>query len=190
MGAAAASDDDRLLAARLGAGDERALTEAYERHAAVLFGLARKVTGSAAAAEDVVQEVFVQLWRDPLRFDPSRGSLRTWLTVLTHRRAVDVVRSEAARAKRQERDASGTVAAPAVAEEATALALGARVRRALDRLPAEQRQVIDLAYFGGCSYREAALRLGIPEGTAKSRVRLALARLADLLDGEGLAAWT
>jgi RNA polymerase sigma-70 factor (ECF subfamily) len=133
----------------------------------------------------VSQDVFVGFWERPGAFDPARGSLRTWLGTLTHRRAVDHVRREEARRRRTEREAARAVAAPDVEEMATALLSAERVRAAVDVLPAEQRRAVQLAYFGGKTYRQVAQELGIPEGTAKSRLRLALRRIADALEAEG-----
>ena len=141
--------------------------------------------GDARAAEDVSQDVFVAFWERPDVFDPARGSLRTWLGTLTHRRAVDHVRREEARRRRAERAASRAVPEPDVEEMATALLTAERVRAALELLPPDQRRAIQLAYFGGKTYRQVAETLGIPEGTAKSRLRLALRRIADALEAEG-----
>lgn len=176
--------------ARLGAGEEAALGEVYDQYASFVFGLAQRVIGDVRAAEDVSQEVFLHLWQHPDVFDPERGSLRTWLGTLTHRRAVDFVRREEARRRRAQREASRRpVSIPDVEEMATALVTAERVRAALDVLPPEQRECIDLAYFGGRTYREVAETLGIPEGTAKSRLRLGLRRVAEELEGEGLEQW-
>jgi RNA polymerase sigma-70 factor (ECF subfamily) len=181
----AASDWERDARDRLVAGDSAALAEIYDQYASFVYGLARRVIGDARAAEDVSQDVFVGLWERPAAFDPDRGSLRTWLGTLAHRRSVDYVRREEARRRRAERDAARAVGAPDVDELATALVAAERVRAALDRLPAEQRRAIELAYFGGKTYRQVAEVLGIPEGTAKSRLRLGLRRIADALEAEG-----
>ena len=170
---------------RVVAGDDTALREVYDQYSSLVFGLALRVIGDARAAEDVSQDVFVAFWERPAAFDPERGSLRTWLGTLTHRRSVDHVRREEARRRRAEREASGAVPAPDVEEMATALLTAERVRAALDLLPPEQRHAIDLAYFGGKTYREVAETLGVPEGTAKSRLRLALRRIAVALEAEG-----
>src|SRR3954469_5583886 len=170
------------------AGDDAALAGSYEQYASFVYGLAARVTGDRRAAEDVSQEVFVAFWERPAAFDPTRGSLRTWLGTLTHRRAFDHVRREAARRRRAEREASRAVAPPDVEEVATALLTAERVRAALELLPPDQRRAIQLAYFGGKTYRQVAETLGIPEGTAKSRLRLALRRIADALEAEG-AEW-
>ena len=170
---------------RVVAGDDEALREVYDQYASFVYGLAVRVIGDARAAEDVSQDVFVAFWERPAAFDPKKGSLRTWLGTLTHRRAVDHVRREEARRRRAEREASRAVAAPDVEEMATALLTAERVRAALDLLPPDQRRAIQLAYFGGKTYRQVAETLGIPEGTAKSRLRLALRRIADALEAEG-----
>jgi RNA polymerase sigma factor (sigma-70 family) len=191
--------DDRELAARLMAGEQAALTEAYERYAGLVFGLARRVLGDDALAEDVTQEVFVFIWEQPERFDASRGSLRSWLGVLTHRRSVDRVRVEQGRSRREARVGQREqLPVPAssgeVDDELTREWLAGRVQAALDQLPSEQREAVVLAYYGGRTYREVAAELAIPEGTAKSRLRLALAKLDQilqpLLSGQDTPAWT
>ena len=182
------SDWERDVRDRIIARDDTALTEVYDQFASFVYGLALRVIGDARAAEDVSQDVFVCIWQRPEAFDPQRGSLRTWLGTLTHRRAVDYVRREEARRRRAEREASRAVTTPDVEEMATALVTAERVRAALDVLPAEQRRAIQLAYFEGKTYRQVAEVLGIPEGTAKSRLRLGLRRIAAALEAEG-AEW-
>jgi RNA polymerase sigma-70 factor (ECF subfamily) len=175
---------------RMASGDESALTEVYDQYASFVYGLALRVIGDPRAAEDVSQDVFVSVWERPEAFDPERGSLRTWLGTLAHRRAVDYVRREEARRRRTERDASRRTTVPDVEEIAVALVTAERVRDALDLLPDDQRRAIQLAYFGGKTYRQVAEVLGIPEGTAKSRLRLGLRRIAAALEAQGLEAWT
>jgi RNA polymerase sigma factor (sigma-70 family) len=174
---------DETLAARLVGGDQSALADAYDQYSSFVFGLARRVTADPRAAEDVTQEVFVALWERPEAYDPKRGSLRTWLATLAHRRAVDVVRREEARRRRTEREAARATSLPNVEESALALVAAERVRAAVEALPRDQRRAIELAYFGGKTYREVAEVLGIAEGTAKSRLRLGLRRIADALEG-------
>ena len=175
---------DALLTARLAAGDDRALADAFDRLGPAVYGAALRVLGEWNAAQDVAQDVFVELWSHPDRYDPAAGSLRTYLTVLARRRAIDVVRSELRRIARQERNHRLTpqpgVASPS--DEVEAAEAAGVVRAAVRLLPDSQREVVELAYFGGLSYREVALAVGIPEGTAKSRLRLALARLESVLD--------
>jgi RNA polymerase sigma-70 factor (ECF subfamily) len=178
---------ERTTRDRLIAGEEGALNEIYDQFSSFVYGLALRVIGDARAAEDVSQDVFVTVWERPGAFDPDRGSLRTWLGTLAHRRAVDHVRREEARRRRAIKDAARPVSTPDVEEMALALVTAERVRSALDTLPDEQRRAIHLAYFGGKTYRQVAEVLGIPEGTAKSRLRLGLRRIADVLETETVA---
>jgi RNA polymerase sigma factor (sigma-70 family) len=184
------SDWEHDVSTRLGAGDEVALGQVYEQYSSFVYGLAQRVIGDPRAAEDVSQEVFLYIWEHPEGFDPARGSLRTWLGTLAHRRAVDYVRREEARRRRNQREAGRRASyIPDVEEMATALVTAETVRNALDVLPDEQRRCIQLAYFGGKTYREVAEVLGIPEGTAKSRLRLGLRRIAEALEHDGLEQW-
>jgi len=175
---------DALLTARLAAGDDRALAEAYDQLGSAVYGAALRVLGEWTAAQDVAQDVFVELWSHPDRYNPAAGSLRTYLTVLARRRAIDMVRSELRRIARHERNHRLTphqgIASPS--DEVEAAEAAGVVRAAVRLLPDNQREVVELAYFGGLSYREVALAIGIPEGTAKSRLRLALAKLESVLD--------
>jgi len=191
------STDDLTLAARLVAADEGALAEAYERYAGLVYGLARRVLADEAMAEEVTQEVFVYLWEHPAKFDPTRGTMRSWLGVLAHRRSVDRVRVEARRSRREASVApvgQVTDAQNEVDDELSRAWLAGCVREAIDRLPPEQREAVMLAYFGNRTYRQVATELAIPEGTAKSRLRLALAKLDDLLrpslTDQDTPAWT
>jgi RNA polymerase sigma-70 factor (ECF subfamily) len=180
---------DHRLATDVARGDARALTEIYRRHGGAVWGLSRRVIRDDHMAEEVCQIVFTDLWSDPGRFDPARGSLRTWLLTQAHARSVDAVRSEAARRRRQDREAAFAPNAPAeIHVEATvqAAAMAGEVRRALYQLPPEEREPILLSYFGGHSYRQAASQLGQPEGTVKSRIRSGLHRLRSALEAEGV----
>ena len=177
---------DALLAARLTAGDDRALGEVFDHFAPAVLGAALRVLGDEAAAQDVVQDVFVELWSRPGRYDPAVGTLHAYLVVLARHRAVDLVRSELRRVARQERShrlAPGEPS-PSPCEEVMAAQAATAVRDALRLLPDSQRVIVELAYFGGLTCREAAKAAGIPEGTAKSRLRLALAKLETMLDRE------
>ena len=178
---------ERTTRDRLIAGDDGALNEIYDQFSSFVYGLALRVIGDARAAEDVSQDVFVTVWERPDAFDPDRGSLRTWLGTLAHRRAVDHVRREEARRRRATKDAARPETTPDVEEMAMALVTAERVRSALAMLPDEQRRAIRLAYFGGKTYRQVAEVLGIPEGTAKSRLRLGLRRIAAVLETETVA---
>lgn len=185
--AATASDPD--LVSAVADGDERALGEVYRRYSGAVWAVAHRVCRDRAAAEDVCQTVFVDLWQRPERFDPQRGRLRSWLVAQAHARAVDVVRSETARQRRQARAARlapGTPASGDVEAASLLASLADHVRRALDRLAADDRDAIVLAYFGGHSYRETAQLLGAPEGTVKSRIRRGLEGLRRLLEADGV----
>jgi RNA polymerase sigma-70 factor (ECF subfamily) len=178
---------DELLLARIRAGDDAALASLYDEHCNVVFGVARRVTRDEQLARDVCQEVFAYLWEMPDRVDLRRGSLRTFLAMVAHRRAVDELRRRCRR--------SGTepgLAVPAqydgpedeVVEADSARWRGERLAAVLDQLPEEQRVAVRLAYFDGLTYKQVAAAMSIPEGTAKSRLRLALARLRRGLDAE------
>ena len=173
-----------MLVARLAAGDDHALAEVFDALGHSVYGSALRVLGDNGAAQDVVQDVFVELWRHPGRYDPAVGTLRTYLTVLARHRAVDLVRSELRRVARQERSYRLAPASPVAdaGDEVLAAETAGLVRSAVRLLPASQRQVIELAYFAGLTCREVAQAVGIPEGTAKSRLRLALAKLEEMLD--------
>jgi RNA polymerase sigma-70 factor (ECF subfamily) len=188
-------DADHSLVARIVAGDDRALGHVYDRYGSLVYGLARRVTNSTTAAEEITQEVFVQFWEQADRFDMTKGSLRAFLGAITHRRAVDWVRSEARRRNRDARTAqdaaTGTIATlPDITRDLTSADTAARVRAAVETLPVEQREAVVLAYFGGLTFREVAAELGLPEGTAKSRLRLALGKLSHVLSAEGVTSWT
>jgi RNA polymerase sigma-70 factor (ECF subfamily) len=176
------AEDDEVLVARMAAGDDDAIGEVFDRYAPFLLGVARRVTSNPGLAEDVVQEVLTSLWSAPDRFDPARGSLRAYLGVLAHRRAVDVVRTEVRRQAREDRtaaeDGSRVEAQRAAADDVEVAAV---VRQAIERLPDDQRAAVELAFWHGRTYREVAVILAIPEGTAKSRLRLAQAKLAEWL---------
>ena len=173
-----------LLAARLAAGDDRALAEAFDEFGTAVHATALQILGDGAAAQDVVQDVFVDLWCRPHRFDETLGTLRTFLTLCARHRALDVLRSDVRRAGREERHVRLLPAPrpPSPADEVSDADAAAEVRAAVRRLPPEQRRAVELAYFGGLSYRDVALRMGIPEGTVKSRLRLALGKLGAVLD--------
>jgi len=164
-----------------------ALAEVYRRHAGAVFGLARRLLSERTLAEEVVQEVFLRLWNDPERYDPSRGTLRSYLLAQTHGRAVDLLRSEGARRAREEREARATAESGYDLEHTVwDLATAEQVRSAVEKLPAPERECIALAYFGGRTYREVAVQLHEPEGTVKSRIRSGLKRLRQELAASGI----
>lgn len=180
---------EQALVDRLRRGDETALGDLYDRYAAFVHGLALRVLRDRGAAEDVTQEVFVTMWQNPHRFDASRGTLRSFLGTLTHRRSVDLVRREEARRRRELRTSMEPQVHPDLADTALRGFASERVRAALAVLPPAQREALELAYFHGRTYRQVADDLGIPEGTAKSRLRLGLQRIAELLRPELSEQW-
>src|SRR5581483_1942481 len=174
---------DEALVVLVSRGDEEALDALYARFGRVAYGVALRILRDADLAQDAVQEAFLGAWRTAAAFDPVRGSASTWLLTLVHRRAVDVVRRE------QRRRAEPLDDAPVAAVESTDEDAWLRERRravqaALARLSPDQRQALELAYYGGLSQSELAERLGVPLGTVKSRMFAALARLRDLLGEE------
>ncbi|CAN5662162.1 sigma-70 family RNA polymerase sigma factor [soil metagenome] len=174
---------DAVLVADVGDGVEQAWAELYRRHRrSVHFAASRRC--GAILADEVVQEVFVRLWRAPERFDARRGSLRSYLVMQATGRAIDLLRSESSRAARQQRvGRRDHDEHPGVETVVLARWAGTDVRRAVEALPPPERQAIALAYFGGHTYREVAHLLDLPEGTVKGRIRTGLARLrAHLVD--------
>ena len=179
---------DAALVVAIGRWREDALAEAFRRHGGAVFALARRVLGDDTRAEEVVQEVFLRLWHQPDRFDPDRGTLRSFLLTAAHGRAVDFARSDASRKRREQQDALTTATAGYdIEREVWDLTLAENVQEALGNLPSDERRAIELAYFGGHTYREVAVILGQPEGTVKSRIRSGLRRLQSCLAGMGNA---
>ena len=180
-----ASDASMVVA--IGRYNQSALGEAYRRHAGAVFGLAKRLLGDHAQAEEIVQEVFLRLWNEPDRFDPDRGSLRSFLLSHSHGRSVDSLRSNTARRRREDREAHLTAdAGYDVDREVWDLTLASQVRDALADLQEGERVAIELAYFGGLTYREVAQQLGEAEGTVKSRIRVGLKRLRTNLQASGV----
>jgi RNA polymerase sigma-70 factor, ECF subfamily len=178
---------DARLVTSIARYSEVALAEVYRRHGRAVYGLARRVLQDTAEAEDVTQEVFLRLWTEPDRFDPERGSLRSFLLAQAHGRAVDAVRSTSSRRAREARDAARTARAEYdLQHEAWDLALADQVERAMGELSDDERRAIELAYFDGRTYREVARVLEQPEGTVKSRIRSGMRRLRDALADAGV----
>ena len=172
--------DEELLEA-IGAGDEAALAALYDRFGRVAYGVALRILRDQALAEDAVQEAFLAVWRSAGSYRRERAKPSTWLLTLVHRRAVDLVRREDRR--RAERlDEPPEDVGVAVPEEAQLRERRAAVQAALGRLPADQRQALELAYYGGYTQSELAEHLGVPLGTVKSRMFAGLSRLRDALE--------
>jgi RNA polymerase sigma-70 factor (ECF subfamily) len=169
---------DATLVVAIGRWREDALAEAYRRHAGVAFALARRILNDRVLAEEVLQEVFLRLWNRPERFDAERGSLRSFLLAQTHGRSVDLLRSETSRKRREERDAREPVEPrDDIEREVVDLTVAEQVKEVVAGLPGDERRAIELAYFGGHTYREVAVMLDTPEGTVKSRIRSGLRRM-------------
>jgi RNA polymerase sigma-70 factor (ECF subfamily) len=177
---------DQAALARMARGEGEAVAELYDRHARPIYSLALRILGDVADAEDVVQEVFAQAWRQASRYSASRGAVAAWLLTLARSRAIDRLRARRARpggssdalAANQVIDAGPPVDSQVLSSEQVA-----RVRAALDELPLLQRVAIELAYFEGLTHAEIAARLEQPLGTVKTRIRLAMLKLRDALAG-------
>ena len=170
------------LLALVARGDQNAFAAVYDRSAAQVFGLVRRVIRDPAQSEEVTQEVMLEVWRSASRFDPHRGSAMAWLLTLAHRRAVDRIRSGQAAAEREVRAAAATGPGyDMVAEEVETRLDAQRVRRCLESLTDLQRDSLTLAFYGGYTYREVAGLLGVATGTVKTRMRDGLIRLRDCL---------
>src|SRR5436853_2236346 len=165
MASALGDMSDTALVVAVGRWRNDALAEIYRRHAGAVYSLARRMLSEASDAEEVVQEVFLRLWNAPEKFDPERGSLRSYLLAQCHGRSVDLLRSDTSRRKREERQVRQTAEAGYDLEhQVWDLAVAENVKAALSRLPEDERRAIELAYFGGHTYREVAVMLGTPEG--------------------------
>jgi len=178
-------DRDRTCMERLRAGDLRALEELYDRHSPLLFSLVARIVGSGHDAEEVLQDTWLQVWKRADAYDPARAPVGAWLLTVARSRAIDRYRSRASRQRAEQSagadapEASGETPDPAVRSQ-----LRARVVEALATLGPQQREALELAYFGGLSQSEIAGRLGAPLGTVKSWTRQALARLRELIPQE------
>jgi len=178
---------DAALVVAIGRWREDALAEVYRRHAGAAYALARRLLNDKELAEEILQEVFLRLWNNPERFDPERGSLRSYMLAQTHGRSVDLLRSETARRRREERDArESPVFGNDIEREVIDLTVSEKVKEVVAGLPTDERQAIELAYFGGHTYRQVAVMLEAPEGTVKSRIRSGLRRLRNDLAEAGV----
>ncbi len=178
--------DDRALVARVTEGDGGALEALYRRYGRPCYGLARRILGDEQFAQDVVQEVFLTVWKDASRFDAARGGFSTWLLSMTHHKAVDAVRREENLRKRRasaEAIEDTLTEASMVDDQVWASLRRDRVRGALKTLPAVQAEALTLAYFGGYTQREIAGLTQTPLGTVKTRMLAGMRRLRETLDG-------
>jgi RNA polymerase sigma-70 factor (ECF subfamily) len=182
---ASLADEDLMQLVRRG--NARAFELVYERHSSSAFGLAYRMVGTRNGAEDVSQEAFLSIWRSGARYEPTRGSVRTWVLGIVHHRAIDHLRRAIVHDRRRASDEG--IEERFEARERTEVEVAQRdearaIREVLDTLPSEQRQVIELGYFGGFTHTEIADMLESPVGTIKGRMRLGLKKLRDAL-GEG-----
>jgi RNA polymerase sigma-70 factor (ECF subfamily) len=183
---ALASQSDADLVTMIGRLDERALAEIYQRHAGPVFSLASRVLWERTHAEEIVQEVFLRLWEHPERFDGIRGSLRAFLLMETHARSVDRIRAEERRRERESRAQRDATTSYDLDLELRDLTIAEQIRVAVSELTDQEREAIELAYFGGKTYRQVAVMLEQPEGTIKSRIRTGLMRLRQRLQEQGI----
>jgi RNA polymerase sigma-70 factor (ECF subfamily) len=174
-------DTDATLIERVAQGDEDALAALYGRYGKTAYGLALRILRDRHLAEDATQDAFLALWRSARTFDPQRASPSTWIHVLVHRRAVDLVRRQERRRACDLAELPAADDGPGPEEIALAWDASARVREALAALSPAQRQIVELAYYGGLTQTEISARLGVPVGTVKSRTFAALSRLAERL---------
>jgi RNA polymerase sigma-70 factor (ECF subfamily) len=186
---AAAGLADTDLVAELAAGNQAALVELYDRYGRLAYSVALRVLDDPGRAEDAVQEAFLRIWNHASSFDARRGSLRTWLLTSVRNRSIDYLRGRGAH-ERQELELQPVLAEVAPHSdpwrEASLSLERSAVREAMSNLPAEQRQAVELAYFGGYSHREIADMTRVPLSTVKGRMRLALEKLSSYLEGKGL----
>jgi RNA polymerase sigma-70 factor (ECF subfamily) len=183
---------DEAVVALIARSDEVALAELYDRYGRPAYGLALRVLRDDALAEDAVQEAFLAIWRGAGKYLPERAKASTWIMTLVHRRAVDLVRREERRRAEPLPEVEQDSGGPSAADSAWLRLERERVQAALGQLPDQQREALELAYYGGFTQSELAERLGEPLGTIKSRMFTGLARLRELLappvDGEDT--WT
>lgn len=176
---------DRALLEAIARRSTESLGALYDRHAAVVYGLAKRIVRRAEDAEEVVQDVFAQVWRDAPRYDPSRASVAGWLVMLARTRAIDRLRATRARpdldAGADERSAGVPAHEPTPEQQALSAEQVRSIQEALVTLPDTQRALVDLAYFEGLTQGEIAGRTGVPLGTVKTRLRAAMAALRGVM---------
>lgn len=155
----------------------------YDRYGGIAYGLAYRITSDGTAAEDVVQDAFVSIWKQAPRFDPARGQVRSWLLTIVHHKAVDAVRRRANRAERALPEGPDEAVATTGQPESLAewMMEAEAVRDAVRQIPDEQRQTIEMAYFAGMTHVEIAERMGVPLGTVKSRLRIGIEKMREYL---------
>ena len=175
---------EAALADRLMARDDSALKEVMERYGSIVLGVAQRVVAGRSHAEEVAQDAFIALWRRPGAFDPTRGSLQSFLVGIARNKAIDLVRKEESMRRRTDELMAEVKTRPTTTTMDRVHDV-AVIQDALSELPPTQRDAIVLAYFGGRTYREVATELGIPEGTAKTRLRDGLTKMRDAMTSEG-----
>jgi RNA polymerase sigma-70 factor (ECF subfamily) len=165
---------DSMLVSAIRSGDEQAMAELYERYSSIVYSVALRVLGDTGAAEDILQEVFIQLWRSPDVFDATRGSLPGWLAVITRNRAIDSLRK-----RRPEADITDVIVSiePDLVGAAQSTRALEKIRGALGGMPAPQRSALEMAFFDGLTHAEIAEKTGEPLGTIKTRIRAGLLTL-------------
>jgi RNA polymerase sigma-70 factor, ECF subfamily len=166
--------DEAALIARIRAGDENAMADLYDRYSGIVYGVALRVLGNTSAAEDVLQEVFLQLWRNPQAFDADRGKLAPWLAVIARNRAIDLLRKRPMEDDIAELPISTGVNLEDEASQRLAIS---KVRGVLGQLPVDQRRLLEMAFFEGLTHTEIASKTGEPLGTVKTRIRSGLLAL-------------
>lgn len=178
-------DHDAALMEKVMAGDESAIGQLYDHYSPMLFGMLMRILQDSQAAEEVLQDLFLQLWRKPEQFDPARGTLAAWLTVIGRNRAISKLRGRPVREVLEHSDgiyANTLASTQNIESEAARKQMLDSLKQAMERLPAEQRQVIELAYFEGMTQSEIAARTGSPLGTVKTRVRTGMLSLKQLMN--------
>ena len=184
-----AASGDQEIVAGLAAGDHEALAQLYDRYAGLAYGVAIRVLGDPARAEDAVQDAFMNVWRRASSFDPERGSLRAWLLTSVRNRCIDYLRGRGSHERQEQELLPEVVSSQSASDPWREVALSLErttVREAMASLPSEQRQVVEMAYFGGYSQAEIADLTRVALGTVKGRMRLALEKMSSYLRGRGL----